>query len=200
VSPLEPAKPLAGGKRQRFSREASLCRDAEAGFAPGGLSGWTRTYAWVVYGPKRTAHELSVPMDAYTARAVVVVAPRFPENFRDALATSGLGVRGLAQAAGLDKGTVSAWSRGRTRVEIQAVEKAARQLGVTTEALLDMRPGQTHAKAALAASPAAEVLESLAALASQLAASSAATPALLDVLGQAAEVAAQAKALLRTGE
>ena len=52
-----------------------------------------------------------------------------------------LGVRELATASRVDKGTISAWKTGRqTRVQVDKVRRVATPLGTTAEHLLDMPP------------------------------------------------------------
>lgn len=79
----------------------------------------------------------------------MVHAPEFPGRLRQQMKMAGLGVRELAERSGVDKGTISGWSRKKdpsTTVRVESVRSIARALAVSAEMLLDMpEPGESAA-------------------------------------------------------
>lgn len=90
-------------------------------------------------------------MRKYSGSALLVDAPKLKDRLRESMGTA-RGVRELASASGVDKGTISAWYSGRqTRVRVETVRKVAAQLGTTAEHLLDLPPAPKSESSAAAA-------------------------------------------------
>ncbi len=85
-------------------------------------------------------------MCPYSAETVSVRAPKLASRLRVQLKLSGRNLRDLAASSGVNKGTISSWTQdpedGKVRsVQIEAVARLARELGVDVEFLLDLPPG-----------------------------------------------------------
>lgn len=106
-------------------------------------------------------------MRKYSGSALLVDAPDLRDRLHASMRAARLGVRELAAASGVNKGTISAWHTGRqTRVRVETVRKVAAPLGTTVEHLLDMPPlgGQADPIDTTDAEQQAAVLRRIAAL------------------------------------
>jgi transcriptional regulator with XRE-family HTH domain len=75
------------------------------------------------------------------ATPVEVEAPSLAGRLSARMAETDFGVRSLAEASGVDKGTISLWKRGlQTRVQLEAAAKVATVLETTVEDLLELPP------------------------------------------------------------
>jgi transcriptional regulator with XRE-family HTH domain len=83
---------------------------------------------------------------------VQVIAPQLAERLSAAIRNSKYSAREVADLSGVDKGTISEWTRADERVDrgvqVERVERVARVLGTSAEQLLDLpEPADAQANA-----------------------------------------------------